>query len=151
MKDGHLNKCSSCVVKDVAIWREKNPTARARESRRAVDKRGGMDREAWIKHKKENAIGRKVSALKYSHKRRLHKEHIKMTEFDEFVFEEAAALCALREKHTNIKWHVDHIVPLFHKDACGLHIAANLQVVPASWNFKKNNKNMNTYLTISGY
>lgn len=34
---------------------------------------------------------------------------------------------------------VDHTIPLKSKFVCGLHCEANLQVIPASENFKKNN------------
>jgi hypothetical protein len=61
-------------------------------------------------------------------------------EFDQFVYEEAAALISLREAATGIKWHVDHMVPLQAKEACGLHVGHNFQVIPATLNCWKSAK-----------
>lgn len=154
MRDGRLNKCKHCVKKDVQEWRKKNPDARKKEHERRRTREGLMAREEYFEKRREAAIGRKVSATKYAHKRYRQTQTSFNPELDEFVFEEAIALCELREKTTGTKWHVDHIVPLNHRKACGLHVADNFQVVPAYWNFRKNNKSMDTFIfdnAIAGY
>lgn len=61
----------------------------------------------------------------------------KASDFDKFVFIEAAALAAMRKSLTGIEWHVDHIVPVTKN---GTSEFSNIQVVPAIWNRKKSNR-----------
>lgn len=150
MKDGHLNKCSECVVKDVSAWRTKNPDCRAKEHERIREKQGFQTRDEYLAKRKKNAKGRKVSSLQYAHKRRLQQERHRVTELDELVFLEACDVRNRRKELTGFDWHIDHIVPINYKNACGLHNAFNLQVVPASWNLKKKHTNMSEFW-ISGY
>lgn len=143
MKDGHLNKCAACTVKDVAEWREKNPGCRAREWERKLEKLG-KDRSRHGHGK--CPIKKRKNALNYFHKKRLAGMCAFDKELDDFAFEEAKDLCSRRGG-----WEIDHIVPLRHRDACGLHNAYNLQVVPAVWNKKKGNRSMDTFFPTTGY
>lgn len=60
-------------------------------------------------------------------------------ELDEFAFAEALSLAADRLETTGIEWHVDHMIPLLAKEASGLHVMDNLQVIPAAMNMEKHN------------
>ena len=61
-------------------------------------------------------------------------------ELDEFVMQEAAELCKLRKIATGVDWNIDHIVPLISPIICGLHVAANIAVIPAKMNQSKGNR-----------
>jgi hypothetical protein len=52
------------------------------------------------------------------------------------IYAEAKA----RSKATGQTWHVDHIIPLAGKNVCGLHVAANLQIILGRDNLRKSNK-----------
>jgi hypothetical protein len=58
---------------------------------------------------------------------------------EKFLINEAYSLAKLRNKMSNIMWHVDHIIPLLAEKASGLHTIYNLQVIPAKLNQSKNN------------
>lgn len=147
MKDGRLNKCRNCVAKHVAEWRKKNPDARKREHANNRERKGFKTRAEYDAERAKNKAGRRAVSLKHTHKRIAQKlMHPKWCqEFDDFVVEEAIKLTKLRESMFGGKWQVDHIVPLNHREACGLHNAYNLQVVPAFWNRSKGNRSMDLW------
>lgn len=62
------------------------------------------------------------------------------SELDELAMLESADVAVKRELVTGFGWHIDHMVPLAARQACGLHIAHNLQVIPAAMNQAKGRK-----------
>lgn len=61
-------------------------------------------------------------------------------ELTNFATEEASELSRSREAITGFAWHIDHMIPLASKKACGLHVWSNLQVIPEWLNLRKNNR-----------
>lgn len=59
---------------------------------------------------------------------------------DKWMLKQAYELAALRSELFGFKWHVDHIIPLQGKLISGLHVANNIQVIPAIDNIRKRNK-----------
>lgn len=152
MKDGRLNKCAACVVKDVAAWRSRNPSARDGEYEKALA-RGKRTRQRTQAEISEAATPeRKLQTRRAVSAKHIHKKMAKDAAFDDeltdLVAGEAARLVQLRNAATGIKWSIDHIVPRNHQLACGLHIWSNLQVVPFAWNMSKGRATMDTFFPV---
>jgi hypothetical protein len=56
------------------------------------------------------------------------------------AIKEVYRLGAEKTKTTGIKHAVDHIYPLISTEVCGLHVAANLQIITALENSRKKNR-----------
>lgn len=120
-----------------SVRERSNMLRRIRESENAESREKARENfRRWSKANPQISIIRKNKrrALKINATPRWYGE------LDEFVMREAAELCRLRELATGLDWHVDHMVPLQAKEACGLHCAANLQVIPARLNVAKKNR-----------
>jgi hypothetical protein len=66
-----------------------------------------------------------------------------LTEREEGLIKQIYAYRIRLQNKLGIEFHVDHIVPL---SKGGLHHPMNLQVVPAVWNVRKNNRNTEKWL-----
>jgi hypothetical protein len=148
-KDGHGDECKTCKVVSDAEYRLKNAD-KLRETKKlqyeaARVKHKRLPWAEWSELRKKNAVGDQVLKNLNASLRRVNMRKQTLSELDELVIQEAYSLAALRTKTTGFKWSVDHIVPLFHKKACGLNNANNVQVVPASWNSRKGNRNMDEF------
>lgn len=105
-------------------WRKENPVAAA------------LNRAKWAANNKDR---NREKASNYR-ARQLKATPPWFCELDEFVISEAMSLCLLREAATNIKWHMDHMIPLAGEYASGFHCAANIQVIPSKLNHGKRNR-----------
>ena len=63
-----------------------------------------------------------------------------LSNFDKLKIECLYQLAAMRNRESDQKWHVDHIIPLQGAFVSGLHVPGNLRVIPAIDNIRKSNQ-----------
>ncbi len=98
------------------------------------------NREALNAARVQHAKDKPEIAAKAAAKRRAACAKATPKWVNDFFMEEAYSLAKIREVVCGGAWHVDHIVPLRAKLACGLHAHTNIQVIRAEINRAKGNR-----------
>lgn len=122
------------------VWREKNPerAAAARDAWRAanLDKARAYCRAYHVENPPNVAP---ELVRQYAADRRARKRQAMPPWADKKEIADVYRAARERQIETGDLWHVDHIIPLKHRLVCGLHVAANLQLLPGLENIRKNN------------
>jgi hypothetical protein len=109
-----------------AEWREKNPNHEGVKAAKARYKAANPGKV------RADTVKRRAA--------KIHRTPAWLTVDDLWLIEQAYELAALRTKLFGFSWHVDHILPLQGKQVSGLHVPANLQVIPWVDNVRKANR-----------
>lgn len=133
-----------------SLWYQNNKERSAASARKRYAKNPKPMLEATKRWEKKNPEKRKAIAKRYalanpsrltSYTARKRAEKLAMPKWaNQFFIHEAYRLSALRTKMLGIKYTVDHIVPLYGKTVCGLHVENNLAVIPHATNARKGNR-----------
>lgn len=120
------------------LWIQANPNKTAEYAKAFKlrhPERVTLERQTYKKNNKGvvNANTRKRQAAK------LHRTPNWLTEDDLWLMQQAYDLAQLRSTLFGFPWHVDHVLPLQGKYVSGLHVPANVQVIPGVENSRKNN------------
>lgn len=132
-----------------AAWRKANPD-KIRETNRKQYAKSDKNKlyeqkRIWTEANREKA---RASVRKWNNenvpdrKAKKKAEQLKATPLwaNDFFMVEAYLLARQRSELFGFNWQVDHIVPLIHKNVCGLHCEQNMQVIPAKLNAAKGNR-----------
>jgi len=149
MKDGRLNKCSTCVVEAVDRWRGQNPGCRQKEYLKSKQFKNRKyshihPNPNWTDEDRRK--NRLTSLKKCEQKRRSNLINATPSWYDE---QEVDYIYRLATKKGLV---VDHIVPLNSDKVCGLNVQDNMRCIPNSLNCYKGNRYWpNMPKNIAGY
>ena len=94
------------------------------------------NKRSWVQANKGHVNAYNVKR----HAAKLQRTPTWLTEFDLLKIKCLYQLAAMRNRESDQKWHVDHIIPLQGEFVSGLHVPSNLRVIPAVENNRKYNR-----------
>ena len=168
---GHgYRRCRECNAAYQRAWREKNSQKTAAYRARNLEKRRAyyaanperfkaQSRAYHHRHREKNLermtqYGRDNPDVFSANqaKRRAAKLQATPAWLTETDFEMMKVSYAMRDalsERYGFKFHVDHIIPLQGENVCGLHVPTNLQVILASENMSKGNRNPDGFSAVA--
>jgi hypothetical protein len=116
--------------------------AYAEENREQLRVKNALNRDKRLETQRKYLKANPGHAAAYVAKRnaaKLQRTPAWLTEFDLLKIKCLYQLAAMRNRESDRKWHVDHIIPLQGVFVSGLHVPDNLRVIPAVDNRRKSN------------
>lgn len=144
-KSGLVAQCKLCYsLRNESSYKQRrvDPEYAAKECARVQQWRienSEKYRQGYTNYYKRNAKAI-YTRLKFIKCARNNRNPEWLSDEDKWIITEIYRLADQRTEVLGYKWEVDHIIPLKGKQVSGLHVPANLQVVPAEYNRSKGNK-----------
>lgn len=139
-KKGHLapkRTVNGCCTK---CEKEKNNRADRKEYMAAYATKNRQKIRFIASNWQKNNKGKVNSNTALRHAAKMKRKPKWLSKEDTLKIKCLYQVAAMRNRESDIEWHVDHIVPLQGENVCGLHVPWNLQIIPAIENMRKNNR-----------
>ena len=154
-KDGVASRCKECRAEQNREWHNKNKQRSLENSRRWKDENKDRVKEysiEYINSHKEECRQRTSDWNKLNKSRKAHnsskKRAIELSATPKWLnpiqlaqIQEFYDIALAKSVQTGVKYHVDHIHPIQGKGYNGLHVPWNMQIIKASENIAKKNRN----------
>ncbi|MDB4312179.1 HNH endonuclease [bacterium] len=136
--DGYYSSCRICQSAKNKMSREAHPEKYRERARKYREENREKCREACRRnYRKHKSYYVSKDARRRAFKLKAQPAWIGGEE--NFLLEEIYSLAKMRTEMTNLRWEVDHIIPLQGKNVCGLHVPSNLQIITEFENRSKSN------------
>jgi 5-methylcytosine-specific restriction endonuclease McrA len=137
-RDRYYAKREQYLERKREYYQENKDTIRKQQAEYRAD---NYDKvlESNAKWRKNNPVQAQMSCINYRY-RKAKAIPSWLTPEDRKAITDIYAQCKQTTEETGVPHHVDHIIPINGEAVSGLHVAWNLQVVPASYNLSKKNK-----------
>lgn len=129
-----INGC--CVVCE----KEKNNSEKRKQyMAEYADKQRDKIREIATRWQKNNK-GKVNAETAKRHASKMKRKPTWLSKEDKEWMKAIYQVAAMRNRESDILWHVDHIIPMQGATVSGLHVPWNLRVIPAKDNMTKGNR-----------
>ena len=154
---GIMKKCTKCnELKDLDLFYRRKDGVMGRKSHckecvkdyelEVKEHKASYDRDRYINQKKDIKLKTKEYYNKNKEKYRNYETQrrrlmsTKLSSMYKLEIESIYKKCKDKNNDSDIKYEVDHIVPIRNKAVCGLHVPWNLRIITKEENAAKSNK-----------
>jgi 5-methylcytosine-specific restriction endonuclease McrA len=139
-KYGHIAERRTAKAECIACEADRNNSESRKEYMASYAEKQREKLQEIATRWQKNNKGKVNANTAFNHSAKMLRTPKWLSPFEKLHIKCLYQVAAMRSKHSEIAWDVDHIVPLKGKTVSGLHVPWNLRVIPKKENILKGNK-----------
>ena len=139
-KYGHIAERRTAKAECIACETERNNSSLRKEYMASYAEKQREKLQEIATRWQKNNKGKVNANTAFNHSAKMLRTPKWLSPFEKLHIKCLYQVAAMRSKHSEIAWDVDHIVPLKGKTVTGLHTPWNLQILTATQNISKGNR-----------